>query len=53
MFYPFHSLPWGGLYCPPVIPAELCQSSAKLRWFSEVEVGRWASAEVGPGLDQD
>ena len=25
----------GGLYCPPVSPA-------KLGWFSEVEVGRWA-----------
>ena len=30
---------WGGLYCPPVIPA-------KLGWFSEVEVGRWALPEL-------
>jgi len=28
-----------GLYCPPVIPA-------KLGWFSEVEVGRWASPKL-------
>jgi len=28
-----------GLYCPPVIPAEL-------GWFSEVKVGRWASPEL-------
>jgi len=31
--------PVRGLYCPPVIPA-------KLGWFWEVEVGRWALPEL-------
>jgi len=39
------SIMWG-LYCPPVIPAELCQSSGKWGWFSEVDVGRWVSPEL-------
>jgi hypothetical protein len=48
-----HSIVWllRGLYCPPVIPAELAQSSAEFRWFSDImypyEVGRLVMAELG------
>jgi len=57
---------FGGLYCPPVIPAELCQARVVFRGTSW-QVGltqaqqdwdqpwglNFTSAEVGPGLDQD
>jgi len=58
--------PLRGLYCPPVIPAKLCQARVVFRdgswqvgltWAQQDWDQPWGlsftSAKVGPGLDQD